>query len=102
VAAPLAPLEPALLSAISPLSVPRPGKHLFDLRGTALRPELRARVVPLKETPRGITIERQVCRGPSLFQVLVNLDADVKPGAYAIRLEDAGGSSNPMTFTVTK
>ncbi len=94
--------EPAFLSAISPLSIQRGGKHVFDLRGTDLGSDLRARIVPLKEAPRGITIVRQVCKGPTLFQVLVDVDASVKPGDYAITLEHSGGRTNPLTFTVTK
>ena len=100
---PAAPLEPVVLSALSPLTVRRPGKHLLDLRGTGLRPDLRARVLPLKEVPRGITVARQKWVSANLVQVLLELDEGVTPGAYALVLEDpAGGPVKPLQFTVTK
>jgi hypothetical protein len=100
---PAAPLEPVVLSALSPLTVRRPGKALLDLRGTGLRPDLRARVLPLKEVPRGITVARQKWVSANLVTVLLDLDAGVTPGAYAIVLEDpAGGPVKPLQFTVTK
>ena len=40
------PAEPAVLTALSPLSIRRPGRALLDLRGTGLRADLRARVLP--------------------------------------------------------
>jgi hypothetical protein len=102
-APPAAPLEPVVLSALSPLTIRRPGKHLLDLRGTGLRPDLRARVLPLKEVPRGITVARQKWVSATLVTVLLDLDDSVAPGAYAIALEDpAGGPVKPLSFTVTK
>jgi hypothetical protein len=98
-----APMVPPVLSAVSPLSVRRPGKFLLDLRGTGFRPDLRVRVVPLKEAPMGITVVRQVCKSPYLFQVLIDLDPNVTPGGYAIRLADSSGEQTPpVTITVTK
>jgi hypothetical protein len=95
--------EPLVLSAVSPPSIRRPGKHVLDLRGTGLRPDLRVRVLPLKEAPHGITVVRQICKGPGLFQVLIDLDANVTPGGYAIALADpSGGQTGALTFTVTK
>jgi len=92
-----------VLSAISPLTIRRPGKHLLDVRGTGLRPELRARVLPLKEVPRGITVARQKWVSSTLVTVLLELDEGVTPGAYAIVLEDpAGGTVKPLQFTVSK
>jgi serine/threonine protein kinase len=100
---PVAPSEPVVLTALSPLSVRRPGKVLLDLRGTGLRPDLRARILPLKEVPRGITVARQKWVSANLVSVLLELDAAVTPGAYAIALEDpAGGPVKPLQFTVTK
>jgi hypothetical protein len=98
-----APTEPAVLTAVSPLSVRRPGKALLDLRGTGLRPDLHARVLPLKEAPRGITVARQRWVSSSLVTVLLELDDTAAPGAYAIALEDSsGGQTKPLRFTVTK
>ncbi len=100
---PSAPLEPVVLTALSPLTVRRPGKALLDLRGTGLRPDLRARVLPLREVPRGITVARQKWVSANLVTVLLELDEGVTPGAYAIVLEDpAGGPVKPLQFTVTK
>jgi len=100
---PAAGQEPAVLTALSPLSIRRPGKALLDLRGTGLRADLRARVVPLREAPRGITLARQKWVSAELVTVLLELDGSVAPGAYAIVLEDpAGGRTKPLSFTVAK
>jgi hypothetical protein len=100
---PAAALEPVVLTALSPLAIRRPGRALLDLRGTGLRPDLRARVLPLREVPRGITVARQKWVSASLVTVLLDLDQVVTPGVYAITLEDpAGGQAKPLQFTVTK
>ena len=100
---PAAGQEPAVLTALSPLSIRRPGKALLDLRGTGLRADLRARVLPLREAPRGITLARQKWVSAELVTVLLELDGSVAPGAYAIVLEDpAGGRTKPLSFTVAK
>jgi len=102
VAAP-APAEPAVLKAVTPLSVRRPGKILLDLHGTGLRPDLRARILPVRDVPRGIAVARQRWVSASLVTVLLELDETVSPGAYAIALEEpGGGQTNPLRFTVTK
>ncbi len=102
-AAPALPRETPVLSTVSPLSVRRPGKFLLDLHGSGFRPDLRVRVVPLKEAPHGITVMKQVCKSPTLFQVLIDLDTNVNPGAYAVTLADASGrQTTALTFTVVK
>ena len=94
---------PLALSAVSPLSVRRPGKVLLDLRGGGMHDGIRVRVLPLREAPRGISIVRQKCESDSLVRVLLDLDAQVAPAAYAIALEDADGrQTKPLTFTVTR
>lgn len=96
-------LEPAVLTAVSPLSVKRPGKVLVDLRGTGLQPQHRARVLPVKEVPRGITVVGQKHVNDTLITILLQLDDTVEPGEYALAVEDGrGGRSEPLTFTVTK
>ena len=100
---PTEPAEPAVLTALSPLSVRRPGRALLDLRGTGLRPDLRARVLPLREVPRGISVARQKWVNANLVTVLLELEATVTPGAYALALEDPSGrQTKPLQFTVTK
>jgi hypothetical protein len=100
---PPAPVEPSVLTTLSPLSVRRPGKALVDLRGSGFRPDLRARVLPLREAPRGISVARQKWVSASLLTVLLELDETVTPGVYAIALEDASGrQTRPLSFTVTK
>lgn len=100
---PKEPIEPAVLTALSPLSVRRPGRALLDLRGTGLRPDLRTRVLPLREAPRGISVARQKWVSSNLVTVLLELEGTVTPGAYAIALEDPSGvQTRPLQFTVTK
>jgi hypothetical protein len=92
-----------VLSTLSPLSAHSPGKVLFDLRGTGFHAALRARILPLRETPRGILVVRQKWVDPTLVTVLVELDSQAKPGAYGIALEDAQGrQTKALTFTVTR
>jgi hypothetical protein len=105
VAAPVAAAparENATLSTLSPLAVKRPGRVLFDLRGSGLAADLQARVVAVREAPRGMTVVRQKCSG-TICNVLIELDESVRPAVYAIVVEDPqGGQSNALTFTVTK
>jgi hypothetical protein len=100
---PAAPAEPVVLTSVSPTSVRRPGKVLFDLHGTGLRADLIVRMMTVREMPRGITVTRQRWVNANLMTALVELDASVKPGAYAIALEDPkGGRLRTLPFTVTK
>jgi hypothetical protein len=97
------PAGPSSLSAVSPLSVRRPGKVLLDIRGAGLRSDQHVRILPLKETPRGITVIRQKWVSANLVSVLLELDASVTPTVYAIALEDANGAlTNPLQLHVTK
>jgi hypothetical protein len=103
VSMPAAPLPPADLTTVSPLTVARPGKVLLDIRGSALRPEHHVLVVPLKKAPSGISVVRQKLQGDALITVLLNLDPSVSPGEYGLAVEDAQGvRSNTLVFTVTK
>jgi len=97
------PSEPPAAATISPLTARRPGKVLFDVRGSSLHAALRARVIPLRQAPLGISVVRQKCADPTLVSVLLDFDATVAPGAYALVLEDATGrQTKPLTFTVVK
>jgi len=97
------PSDPPVAATLSPLTARRPGKVLFDLRGSNLHAALRARVLPVREAPRGIAVVRQKCAGAALVNVLLEFDATVAPGAYALVLEDAAGrQTKPLTFTVVK
>jgi hypothetical protein len=94
---------PLALAAVSPLSARRPGKVLLDLRGAGIHDGIRVRVLPLREVPRGIEIVRLKLESDTLVRVLLDLDAQVAPGAYAIALEDSDGrQTKPLTFTVTR
>ena len=99
-----APTEPAVLTALSPLSVRRPGRALLDLRGTGLRPDLQVRILAVREVPRGISVARQKWVNANLVTVLLELEGTVAPGAYAVALEDLSGGrlTKPLQFTVTK
>jgi hypothetical protein len=98
-----APAGPALLTAVSPLSVKRGGTTMLDLRGTGLRAEQQARIIKVKENTDGISIQRQKFMDATLIKVLISLDPNVPPGLYAIALsEPAGGLTNTVSFTVVK
>jgi hypothetical protein len=92
-----------VLTSVSPTSVRRPGKVLLDLRGTGLRPDLIVRVMAMRVMPRGITVAGQKFVNANLMTALLELDASVKPGVYAIALEDpTGGRLKTQPFTVSK
>ena len=102
-APPSAPADPVLLSAVSPLSVRRPGKALLDLRGSGFRSDLRVVILPVRGSLRGVTVARQKWVNASLVTVLLELDDSVSPGAYGVALQDPeGGQTKPLPITITK
>ena len=101
---PAAPaVEPSSLSTVSPLSMKRGGRVLLDIRGAGLRADQHVQILPIKDAPRGISVVRQKWANANLVTVLLELDANVTPTAYAITLESANGErTNPLHITVTK
>ena len=101
---PAAPaVEPSSLSTVSPLSMKRGGRVLLDIRGAGLRADQHVQILPIKDVPRGISVVRQKWANANLVTVLLELDANVTPTAYAITLESANGErTNPLHITVTK
>jgi hypothetical protein len=98
-----AAVEPPSLATLSPLVAKRGGRVLLDIRGSGLRADQHVQILPLKDPPRGITVIRQKWTNGNLVSVLLELDANVSPTAYAIALESANGErTNPLHFTVTK
>ncbi len=96
-------LEAVVLTSISPTTVRRPGKVMFDLHGTGLRADLVVRIMARREMPRGITISGQRWVSGNLMTILLELDGSVKPAVYALAIEDpAGGPLKTLPFTVTK
>jgi hypothetical protein len=76
---------------------------LLDIRGAGLRADQHVQILPIKDTPRGISVVRQKWANANLVTVLLELDANVTPTAYAITLESANGDrTNPLHITVTK
>jgi hypothetical protein len=101
--APTLPAEPAVLTAVSPLSVKRPGTTMLDVRGTGLRPDHQARILRVKDAPTGISVVRQKFVDATLVKVLVSLDDTVNPGVYGVALSDAQGTNtNTLSFTVAR
>ncbi len=97
-----APAAPALLTAVSPLTVKRGGTTMLDLRGTGLRPDQQARIIKVKENTDGISVQRQKYMDSTLIKVLLSLDPNVPPGSYAVALSDSSGLTNTLSFTVVK
>jgi hypothetical protein len=96
-------LPPAVLNAVAPPTVRRPGKVLVDLRGTGLGPGHQARILPVKKVPRGIKVVKQKYVDDTLMTVLLELEESAEPGEYAIAVEDGRGNrSEPLIFEVTK
>jgi hypothetical protein len=100
--APVAPPEPAVLTAVSPLEVKRPGKVMLDLRGTGLRSEQRARVLAINKEPRGIRVAGQKYVNDTLITVLIDLAPDAETGEFGIVVEDSFGRTGQVVFKVNK
>jgi len=99
----VAPVEPAALSTLSPLTVKRGGRALLDLRGSGLRSDQHVQILGVKDPAKGISVVRQKWTSANLVTVLLELDANVSPTIYAIALESANGDrTNVLHFTVTK
>jgi hypothetical protein len=76
---------------------------LLDIRGAGLRADQHVQILPIKDAPRGISVVRQKWVNANLVTVLLELDANVAPTAYAITLDSANGErTNPVHITVTK
>ena len=76
---------------------------LLDIRGAGLRADQHVQILPIKDVPRGISVVRMKWANANLVTVLLELDANVTPTAYAITLESANGErTNPLHITVTK
>ena len=102
-AQPAPPSPPAVLTAVSPLEVKRPGKVLVDLRGQGFQEQHAVRVLPVKKVPRGISVVRQKRVNDTLITVLLDLSEDTDPGDYALALENGlGERTEPVVFKVTK
>jgi hypothetical protein len=97
-----APVAPAVLTAVSPLEVKRPGKVMLDLRGTGLRSEHRARVLPINKDPRGIRVAGQKYVNDTLITVLIDLAPDAETGEFGIVVEDSLGRTGQVVFKVNK
>jgi serine/threonine-protein kinase len=85
---------PALIRTIAPFRL-RPGAlQVLDVHGSGLRAEHRARIVPLRkrEVAAGFNVTRYQLRNPELLLVFVQVDAAVRPGKYALSLQDASGA----------
>jgi hypothetical protein len=98
----VAPAEPAVLTAVSPLEVKRPGKVMLDLRGTGLRSEHRARVLGIRKDPRGISVAGQKFVNDTLIKVLIDLAPDAETGEFGIVVEDSFGRTAQVVFKVNK
>jgi hypothetical protein len=102
-AEPNRPPTPPVLTTVSPLQVRSPGMVLIDLHGRGFRPQHRARVLPVKKVPWGISVVRQKYVGDSLITVLLELKESVEPGEYALAVEDGLGTrTEPVIFEVTR
>jgi hypothetical protein len=77
--------------ALSPRTVRRGATVTLELRGTGLRPGLRARVLRGRQDANGIAVTRQEWVDAGLLRVTVLVDEDVPLGGYAVLLVDAAG-----------
>jgi len=97
------PAEPAVLTAVSPLTVKRGITTMLDVRGTGLRADHQARIVRVKEATDGVSVVRQKWIDPTMIKVLVNIDNGAAPGTYGVAVVDGRGvQTSTLSFTVTK
>jgi hypothetical protein len=86
------PVEPAVLSTLSPPRVKKPGNAIVDVRGTGLRADHLARIVKGREQAAGIQILRQRFMSPTLIQVALRLEDTAATGSYQLYLIDGQGT----------
>jgi serine/threonine protein kinase len=92
VVTPPPPSAPALLRAVSPPTLKRGGKpQLVDVRGQGLRSDHQAEIAQRSGVVVGVRVvgSRYVSEG--LFQVLIAVDAEARPGVYDLVLVDGAG-----------
>jgi hypothetical protein len=97
------PAGPASIVALVPVKVRRGGTALVDVRGTGLRPDLRAHVTFKGRDAPGVQVTGQKYHDAGLIKVLLKLDAEAVPGSYLLALADAqGNATNARPFEVTR
>lgn len=95
---------PASVRAVAPFELRAGAMHVLDVHGANLRPDHRAKIVPLRrrELGAGFTITRYQLRSPALLLVFLQIDPAVPPGKYALSLVDAQGQeTNSFTIEVS-
>jgi serine/threonine-protein kinase len=100
-----APVEPATLTAISPLALKRGQTTILDVRGTNLRADLQLHIAKVRGggSVSGFSITKQRLFNPGLLQILVKLDETAEAGACVASVVDPQGSaSNGLPITITK
>jgi hypothetical protein len=91
----------ARLLAVAPATVRRGSAFRLELRGSALRPDHRARVLRGRRDATGIAVVRQEVVSPTLVSVVVLVDEDAPLGSYSIALLDGDGHmTNSVGFEV--
>jgi hypothetical protein len=96
-------VEPAALTAVTPLTLKRGAQAMIDIRGTALRSDHQLQIALVKERGVTIPIRRVKWVDPTLMKVLVEMDPNLPPGQYTVTVVDPqGNATNALLITITK
>ena len=81
----------AVLTSLTPRTARRRATVVVDLRGTGLRPDLRARVLRGLQEASGLHVVRQEPLGAAGFRITLLVDEDAPLGLYSVVLADPEG-----------
>jgi serine/threonine-protein kinase len=90
-APPVTAAPDAVLTSLVPRTARRRATVVVQVRGTGLRPDLRARVLRGLQEASGLHVVRQEPLGPIGLRITLLVDEDAPLGLYSIVLADAEG-----------
>jgi hypothetical protein len=100
---PALPLEPAVISHLSPPTLQRRPTAVMDIRGNGLRADHKPLILKDGKAAAGLAVSRQKYSGPDLIQLLLTIDGASPTGTYTLRLVDGEGlSTNNIEFKLEK
>jgi serine/threonine-protein kinase len=90
-APPVTAAPDAVLTSLAPRTARRRATVVVEVRGTGLRPDLRARVLRGLQEASGLHVVRQEPLRPNGLRITLLVDEDAPLGLYSIVLADAEG-----------
>jgi serine/threonine-protein kinase len=91
---------PAIVTALSPPTLKRGARTLVDVRGTGLRPDMRATFRRGRSDAEGLRVVGKRFVDPTLLQLFIEVDAAEATGGHSLLLEDEFGETAAVRFDV--